>query len=245
MTAQNAPFAVEIVAMAEPAPNAYFGTLTGIYETLDANYIYRYYIDFDTREAAENKKLDIQKLGFVNARVIDFAELQESCSIVCEYSIPKKTGKKVVPFDSKSAEHLEIEHLHAIFFDYDKSELREDAKAELDNWVLFLNQNPNHQIEILAHTDGKGGQEYNKVLATKRAESTQNYMHEKGIPKARLVIKALGKSQPIALNELPNGEDSELGRKFNRRVEFKILDNSGKFLNIVNKIKVPDAVQRH
>ncbi len=241
---QKMPYAVEVAAFAEHAPDGYFGTLQGIYETLDANYIYRYYIDAATREDAEAKRAEVHKAGFTNAKVIDFEALKGNCEAVCQYLTPQKTGKDIVPFSSLPTEYIDVQHLYAIFFDFNKSTLRLDAKAELDKLAIVLKQNPSYRVIILAHTDDQGSDEYNDALSMRRAVATQNYLTAKGIHRTKIEKKIFGEKEPIALNKLDNGEATELGRQFNRRVEFRILDSSGKVLNIVDKINVPDAIKK-
>lgn len=287
--AQNrTPFAVEVAAFAESVPNGYFKDVAGIYETLDVNYIYRYYIDVPDLEAAESKKKEVKEAGFINARIIDFVQLKKNCDALCQYNPPKKTGKKVKPFvpstttttssnedlgfapnkkpskkkpssPSKSEKDLNQniqfiypsssssdspENFHCIFFDFDESFIRPDAKIELDRLVSLMKKNPTHQVEILAHTDARGTHEYNSALSMRRAVSTQDYLTKHGIKRTKIIKKPLGESTPIALNELPTGEDTIVGRQLNRRVEFRILDKSGKVLNVVDEIRVPEQVKK-
>lgn len=81
----------------------------------------------------------------------------------------------------------------------------------------FLTDNPDVSIEISAHTDSKGSDEYNLQLSQKRAESVVQYLINKGINPERLIAKGYGESMPVADNE------TEEGRALNRRVEMKIL----------------------
>jgi outer membrane protein OmpA-like peptidoglycan-associated protein len=243
--AQETPFVVEVAAYAQHAPDGHFGSIDGLYETLDANYIYRYYINSATKEDALAKMKEVQSLGFTNAKVIDFAELKENCDAVCQYINPKKTGNDVVPFSSLSTEYIDINHLYAIFFDFNKSNIRLDAKGELDKLIIVLKQNTSYHVVILAHTDARGSQKYNDALSMRRAIATQKYLTKKGIHRTKIVKKVFGEKEPIALNELDNGEDTELGRQFNRRVEFQILSNTGNVLNIVDKIRVPSNIKNN
>lgn len=107
--------------------------------------------------------------------------------------------------------------LNNIFFDYDKSELREESFPELDRVVVFLNQNPLVEIKIAGHTDSIGTDIYNKNLSHSRAKSVADYIISKGIEKKRVDFEGFGKSKPIADNE------TEEGRQKNRRVEFMII----------------------
>jgi outer membrane protein OmpA-like peptidoglycan-associated protein len=107
--------------------------------------------------------------------------------------------------------------LNNIYFDFNKYELRPESFFELERVYKFLSDNPSINIEISAHTDSKGSDEYNMSLSQKRAESVVSYLVSKGVSPGRLIAKGYGKSQPVASN------DTEEGRAMNRRVEMKIL----------------------
>ncbi len=113
-----------------------------------------------------------------------------------------KTGKKGI--------------LENIFFDFDKYEIKNESKPELNTFISFLLENRNVRVEIQGHTDNQGSESYNQNLSAKRAESVFNYLVSKGIDKGRLLYKGLGSKQPIEDNS------TELGRSKNRRIEFII-----------------------
>ncbi len=114
-------------------------------------------------------------------------------------------------------ENEESIKLNNIYFDFNRYELQPESFVELDRVYKFLSDNPAINIEISAHTDSKGSDEYNKSLSQKRAESVVGYLVSKGISSGRLIAKGYGKSQPVASN------DTEEGRAMNRRVEMKII----------------------
>jgi outer membrane protein OmpA-like peptidoglycan-associated protein len=108
--------------------------------------------------------------------------------------------------------------LHNVYFDFDRAVLRPESKAELENLVRLLNENPTMKIEIRGHTDSKGSDEYNIRLSRSRAKAVVDWLVVPGgISKDRLSSVGYGESLPIASN------DSDEGRQLNRRVEFKIL----------------------
>jgi outer membrane protein OmpA-like peptidoglycan-associated protein len=120
--------------------------------------------------------------------------------------------------------------LSNVHYDFDKSELRTDAKPILDSLikmsnehfitidslVLVLNKNP-ITIEIGAHTDSRGSYEYNMRLAQKRAESVVAYLVEHGIDPKRITAKSYGKGQLLKKEER-NNDDYQV----NRRSEVKV-----------------------
>jgi len=107
--------------------------------------------------------------------------------------------------------------LNNIYFDFDKYDLKQESFTELERVYKFLTDNLPVTIELSAHTDAQGSDDYNLQLSQKRAESVVNYLIAKGIDPGRLIAKGYGESQPVADNE------SEEGRAENRRVEMKIV----------------------
>ena len=131
-----------------------------------------------------------------------------------------------------------------IFYDFDKATLRPESKKALDEMIKMLNDNPNVTIELGAHTDRKGSEQYNERLAQRRAQSVVNYLIAGGISKDRLEAKGYGKSVPKVINKkmaklydfLTEGdvlteefilnlppEQQETADQINRRTEFKVL----------------------
>jgi len=128
--------------------------------------------------------------------------------------------------------------LKNIFFDYDKSTIRDNSRPELDKLYDFLKENKDVRIEIGGHTDSWGNDEYNQRLSNDRANAVVNYLVKKGISSSRLVAKGYGETKPIAPNENPDGTDNPEGRQLNRRIEIKLLNYTGNDVKI-EKIKVP------
>jgi len=108
--------------------------------------------------------------------------------------------------------------LHNVYFDFDKAVLRPESKAELNNLIRQMNENPGMKIEIQGHTDSKGSDEYNIRLSRARAKAVLDYLVLQGnISPDRLTAVGYGESMPIASNDLDEG------RQLNRRVEFRII----------------------
>lgn len=113
----------------------------------------------------------------------------------------------------------QVVRLNNVFFDFDKWDLRPESYLELVRVVQLLEDNPTIEIEMSAHTDSYGTDEYNFVLSDKRAKSVTDYILSRGINPSRIISKGYGESMPVATNE------TDEGRQLNRRVEFKILKN--------------------
>lgn len=107
--------------------------------------------------------------------------------------------------------------LNNVFFDVDKYDLKPESKVEMDKLLAFLEANPKLRIEIGGHTDNTGNPQDNQTLSENRAKSVYNYLVSQGIDPKRLTYKGYGATKPIAPN------DSEEGRKKNRRTEYRIL----------------------
>lgn len=113
----------------------------------------------------------------------------------------------------------QVFRLNNVFFDFDKYNLRPESFVELDRVVKFLEDYPNISIEMSAHTDSRGSDNYNITLSDNRARSVMEYILSKGIATNRIVSKGYGETKPVATN------DTDEGRQLNRRVEFTILKN--------------------
>ncbi len=104
-------------------------------------------------------------------------------------------------------------------FAFDRFNLTDEAIVELNKVAAWLNENPELHIEISGHTDSVGTDVYNLRLSESRAKSVHNYLLEQGVSVSRLSYKGYGESEPIADNSTAEG------RRQNRRVELKIIDN--------------------
>jgi len=112
--------------------------------------------------------------------------------------------------------------LENVYYEFNSAALTEPSKQVLNSLVTIMEDNPEMEIELGAHTDGIGTEEYNLDLSNKRAESCVQYLISKNIAPSRLAAKGYGKNMPIAPNTLKNGNDNPEGRAKNRRTEFKV-----------------------
>lgn len=119
----------------------------------------------------------------------------------------------------------QIVRLNNVFFDFDKWDLRPESFVELDRVVKLLQDNPAIEIEMSAHTDSHGSDEYNLKLSDNRARSVMEYIVSKGIAVGRIISHGYGETMPVAPNSNADGSDNPENRQLNRRVEFKILKN--------------------
>jgi outer membrane protein OmpA-like peptidoglycan-associated protein len=107
--------------------------------------------------------------------------------------------------------------LGSVLFDTDSSDLTPEAKADLDRLASALLAYPALDSVVEGHTDSRGSEDWNMELSGSRAKAVANYLASKGVDVKRLSWKAFGRTQPVASN------DTEEGRKQNRRVNVRIL----------------------
>ncbi len=132
--------------------------------------------------------------------------------------------------------------IHSILFDFNSSLLDDKAKRELNYLSIVMQNEDDLKVVLIGNTDAKGSDNYNIRLSGMRAENAKNYLINKGVSPSRLSVKALGKNNYIALNNNPDGSDNAEGRKYNRRVDFKLIDGEEKHF-IIEKPEVPDSLQ--
>jgi len=119
--------------------------------------------------------------------------------------------------------YLEQEiRLENIYYDYDKWDIRNDAKPTLDALTETLRLNPQIRIQLSSHTDCRGADSYNEQLSQRRAQSAVDYLITKGIDATRLSARGYGESQ-LEVNCLC-ARCTEEEHQANRRTTFKILE---------------------
>jgi outer membrane protein OmpA-like peptidoglycan-associated protein len=107
-----------------------------------------------------------------------------------------------------------------ITFETNSAELNAESYAELNRLLSFMERNPELKIEISAHTDDVGSDEYNLRLSDRRAASVVKFLVDSNIYKDRVQSRGYGEKQPL----VPNTSDEN--RAKNRRVEIKIIENT-------------------
>jgi OOP family OmpA-OmpF porin len=103
------------------------------------------------------------------------------------------------------------------FFDFDKSVLKAEGKAKLDDLVGKVKGINLEVIIAVGHTDSVGADAYNQKLSVKRSDAVKAYLVSKGIEKNRVYTEGKGEKQPVADNK------TSAGRSKNRRVEIEVV----------------------
>ncbi|MBC8004762.1 MAG: OmpA family protein [Verrucomicrobia bacterium] len=172
------------------------------------------------------------KDGFLNDKAL-------ASTIGLEDSKEFRFQFKLAPTD----EPIKVNNINYAFGSY---EITEESKVALDSVVHLLTLNPTIIIELMAHTDHVGSNDFNSELSQKRAQSVVDYMISKGINAARLVAKGYGETWPKRItreiarqydflkrnDELTEElimkltpEQQEIAKGLNRRTEFRVLSN--------------------
>jgi peptidoglycan-associated lipoprotein len=84
-----------------------------------------------------------------------------------------------------------------VFFDFDKYDLRSDARAILEKQATWLERHVGITVTIEGHTDDRGTREYNLALGERRANSIRDYLVALGINNNRLKTLSWGKERPV------------------------------------------------
>ncbi len=182
---------------------------------------------------------DIYRFKYTNEAV--YNALRDSISKIKSVT-PSIVSSDTSRLDFHLSDKLEKDKTYTltnIYFDFDKFTLRPDSKDEMERLVDFLSDTPTLIVEVSAHTDSIGLEDYNLRLSQKRAETIVQYLVSRGIPKKRLTAKGYGESRPIAPNTTPDGSDNFEGQQMNRRVEFRVTGELGKKKPEENKLPQP------
>ena len=150
-----------------------------------------------------------------------------------------------------------------VFYEFDKADLTENSCEALDRLTKMLKENPNVTIELAAHCDYRGNDDYNLNLSQRRAESVVRYLTEHGIAPDRLTPKGYGEEMPKVVNKKLTEtypflhendtltldyilkltpEEQEICNALNRRTEFRVLRTTYGLFDEAGKLK-PQAIK--
>ena len=129
---------------------------------------------------------------------------------------PKPVAKAAAPAATPATSKKIV--LRGVNFDFNKSNIRADARPILDEAISTLKAEGTITIVCEGHTDSVGGDDYNKRLSISRANSVRDYLVKGGVPSERITVEGFGESKPVASN------DTDDGRAQNRRVELRVAD---------------------
>ncbi len=110
---------------------------------------------------------------------------------------PATTAPEVKSEESKERAAVSEAGLKPIYFDFDKSFIREDARPVMQANAEWLKENPNVKVRIEGNCDERGTIEYNQALGQRRAVSAKKYLTDMGVSSSRISLISYGKEKPV------------------------------------------------
>jgi len=203
-------YMVQVAAYGDRVSPSYFKSMgvEGVFEQEELNTLFKYFTGpYNSRVEAQEVQSRISGQGFPYARVINMTEIADLCSNSCETASPM-TSVLVYSKD-------QIIKVKNVFFEFDSSTLNSKGKEEMKKLAVILKGNAGYLVEVHAHTDSKGSDDYNLALSDRRKNAVVNYLKL----------------------------DSPAGRAYNRRVELVVKDQFKK-VDVVEDIEIPDGLRK-
>lgn len=169
-------------------------------------------------------EVECGKTYYIRTTKEDFETIENKIIVPNEsgkttFPITKKKNVKVISLKDDIAKMLNIK---LIYFDLDKSFIREDAKVELAKVLEVMLQYPTLKIDVRSHTDSRQTHKYNQKLSDRRVKATIAWLVQEGIATDRLSGRGYGETQLI--NQCADGvKCTEEEHQLNRRSEFIVL----------------------
>jgi outer membrane protein OmpA-like peptidoglycan-associated protein len=166
-------------------------------------------------------KLRIEKEGYLGKEIKYSKKINQSGV----YSINELLDIDLYKIE-KGLELGKALKINPIYFDFNKDNIRPDAAVELDKIVSILKKHPEIYIELGSHTDCRGSEEFNEDLSYRRAESSREYIINKGIEEKRIYGKGYGESKLVNHCKCDLKDENkypEALHQKNRRTEFVIV----------------------
>lgn len=166
----NKPVAGARVRIKDATGNTLLATTSA-----DGKYSFDLNDDAGQQRIIVNKEKYEEKNTSVAVERIDGSNLQTDILHNTNICLEKKSVPKV-------------ENVIAVYFDFDRSDLKDRGAAQLDAIYTIMTEHPSYTLQVSGYTDGKGSVEYNKKLSDRRARSCADYLIRKGIDAARTVL---------------------------------------------------------
>ncbi len=167
------------------------------------------------RDAPEGR-VTVGMLG-VETKATQSRPLTPHVAVTVVESKPMETDKVALVSASEMRQALERDGriaIYGIYFDFDKAEMQPDSEPQIAQLAALMEENPQLQVLIVGHTDGKGAFDYNLSLSQRRAQAVADTLASAhGIARDRLTPAGAGMIAPVASNR------TDQGRAKNRRVE--------------------------
>ena len=152
-------------------------------------------------------------------------------------SVKKAIAEKEARKKDVVPEYFVIQ-IENIFFDFDKKYMKIHKNEKIDLLCKYLNDNPEAKVAIIGYTDAVGKEAYNNTLSKKRAATVKDYMIRQNVNENQIEILGYGEDNPVTLNK-KDGKYYEPSKKYNRRVEFRVLAQGKPELKIIQFKNIP------
>lgn len=185
--------------------------------TTPATGAFTFYVENDKNVKLTGSKTNFND-GEVAASTFGNEEIVKVDIILTKQPIAERIKEK--------ANLAEVLELNNIYFDFDKSDIREDARIELDKIVGIMNEYPKMVVSLKSYTDCRSTVEYNQKLSERRALSTTNYIKGKITQPSRITGEGLGEtkiSSTCACKDMVITDCSETEYQLQRNTEFVIV----------------------
>lgn len=216
----NARFLDTLAAILEARPDRNV-TITALYRESEEEIAPGFFENLGLARADQIRKLMVKR-GLEQTRFsLDYGLSEDAAlaePLYLELYDPDASGnefeKVVFTFKNMTFSDANFEYNSDLF----KPE--ESLRLYADSVKTYLDLNPEASMTIIGHTDSIGSDAYNLDLGLRRAENARQYFIDTLGVEARIAVKSMGKSRPVAPNTLPEGTDNPEGRQKNRRVNF-------------------------
>ena len=116
--------------------------------------------------------------------------------------VPPPTPTDAEIFARMSLAELNNSHpLDDIYFEFDKSDLGQPARASLQKDADWLRKWTSTKVTVEGHADSRGTNEYNLALGERRASAVRDYLATLGVPAARVMVVSKGEEEPVCREE--------------------------------------------
>lgn len=175
---------------------------------------------FELSGAMGQQSLQISKENYKEKMSLSSTEgINESDLLTDVYNNVPVCIEPIVKEEKKL--EIKVENVVSLYFDFDKSILKDREKQVLDSLYTILSENKTYTIQVSGYTDGLGTDNYNRKLSDRRAKAAADYLKKKGVEPSRITFVSFGECCPVEM-ELINGRDNPDGRSKNRRALINI-----------------------
>lgn len=175
-------------------------------------------------EASDMEKWQVAVTNKLKNKTLDILLKEKKENEIKQNQIVEDKIPKAVKLKEENLNVGTVLVFNNIYYDYNSHEIKKGAANELDELSAIMMENSNLKIQLSAHTDSRGEDEYNLLLSEKRAVSAKQYLIRKGVSSNR--IFTIGYGEKNLRNHCKDGVIcSESDHLFNRRTEVKILEN--------------------